>query len=146
VHGLGDPVTELALESGLREDQIIISCKVPRPQEPICLSRSAQTRQPLLSVSPKPVWARRASSVCGLDRDPAERRIGDTIRGFTPRPGGDRREEVYALRDPAGARPAILLAKRDRMPAATHHELDVPAAGRADPGLHPRPDAVEDAA
>src|SRR5213079_2745784 len=41
--------TELALEPGLRHDQIIISCKVSRPQELISVYRdlARQTRQPL---------------------------------------------------------------------------------------------------
>src|SRR6266403_2213628 len=56
--------TELALECGLRRDQIIISCKVS----------SAAAIGILLQEG-----------------------IGDTIRiSLTPRPGGDRREEVYA--------------------------------------------------
>src|SRR5262245_48196612 len=41
--------TELALESGLRDDQIIISCKVSRPQELISVYRdlASKTQQPL---------------------------------------------------------------------------------------------------
>src|SRR5881392_151789 len=41
--------TELALESGLRHDQIIISCKTSRPRDLITVYRdlSAKTRQPL---------------------------------------------------------------------------------------------------
>ena len=41
--------TELALESGLRNDQIIISCKTSRPRDLITVYRdlSAKTRQPL---------------------------------------------------------------------------------------------------
>src|SRR5438045_374200 len=41
--------TELALQCGLREDQIIISCKVSRPQQLITVYRdlAAKTRQPL---------------------------------------------------------------------------------------------------
>src|SRR5262245_33901278 len=56
--------TELALESGLREVQIIISCKVSRPQELIGVYRelAKQTRQPLTSGSPRPAWVRRAWS------------------------------------------------------------------------------------
>ena len=74
--------------------------------------------------------------------------IGDTMRvSLTPRPGGDRREEVYAACELLQALgPAIVLAERHRVPRLrTHDQLDVPGAGRADPGLHPRPDAgVED--
>ena len=41
--------TELALECGLREDQIIISCKVSRPQHLITVYRdlARKTEQPL---------------------------------------------------------------------------------------------------
>jgi (E)-4-hydroxy-3-methylbut-2-enyl-diphosphate synthase len=92
--------TELALESGLREDQIIISCKVSRPQELISVYRdlARQTRQPLhlglteAGMGTKGlVWS--AASIGILLNEG----IGDTIRvSLTPRPGGDRREEVYA--------------------------------------------------
>ena len=92
--------TELALESGLREDQIIISCKVSRPQELIAVYRdlARQTRQPLhlglteAGMGTKGlVWS--AASIGILLNEG----IGDTIRvSLTPRPGGDRREEVYA--------------------------------------------------
>jgi (E)-4-hydroxy-3-methylbut-2-enyl-diphosphate synthase len=92
--------TELALESGLREDQIIISCKVSRPQELIAVYRdlARQTRQPLhlglteAGMGTKGlVWS---SAAIGILLNEG---IGDTIRvSLTPRPGGDRREEVYA--------------------------------------------------
>jgi (E)-4-hydroxy-3-methylbut-2-enyl-diphosphate synthase len=92
--------TELALESGLREDQIIISCKVSRPQELIAVYRdlARQTRQPLhlglteAGLGTKGlVWS---SAAIGILLNEG---IGDTIRvSLTPRPGGDRREEVYA--------------------------------------------------
>jgi (E)-4-hydroxy-3-methylbut-2-enyl-diphosphate synthase len=92
--------TELALESGLREDQIIISCKVSRPQDLIAVYRelARQTRQPLhLGLTEAGmgikglVWS---SSAMGVLLNEG---IGDTIRvSLTPRPGGDRREEVYA--------------------------------------------------
>jgi (E)-4-hydroxy-3-methylbut-2-enyl-diphosphate synthase len=92
--------TALALESGLREDQIIISCKVSRPQELIAVYRdlARQTRQPLhlglteAGMGTKGlVWS---SAAIGILLNEG---IGDTIRvSLTPRPGGDRREEVYA--------------------------------------------------
>jgi (E)-4-hydroxy-3-methylbut-2-enyl-diphosphate synthase len=92
--------TELALESGLREDQIIISCKVSRPQELISVYRdlARKTRQPLhlglteAGMGTKGlVWS---SAAIGILLNEG---IGDTIRvSLTPRPGGDRREEVYA--------------------------------------------------
>ena len=92
--------TDLALESGLREDQIIISCKVSRPAHLIAVYRdlATRTRQPLhLGLTEAGmgikglVWS--ASSMGVLLNEG----IGDTIRvSLTPRPGGDRREEVYA--------------------------------------------------
>ena len=41
--------TELALESGLRKDQIIISCKISRPRDLIAIYRdlARRTDQPL---------------------------------------------------------------------------------------------------
>ncbi len=92
--------TELALESGLRRDQIIISCKTSRPRDLIAVYRelSRRTDQPLhlglteAGMGTKGlVWSAAAMGVL-LDEG-----IGDTIRvSLTPRPGGDRREEVYA--------------------------------------------------
>ncbi|HEV7514285.1 MAG TPA: flavodoxin-dependent (E)-4-hydroxy-3-methylbut-2-enyl-diphosphate synthase [Candidatus Acidoferrum sp.] len=92
--------TELALESGLRNDQIIISCKTSRPRDLIIVYRdlSAKTDQPLhlglteAGMGTKGlVWSAASLGVLLYDG------IGDTIRvSLTPRPGGDRREEVYA--------------------------------------------------
>jgi (E)-4-hydroxy-3-methylbut-2-enyl-diphosphate synthase len=92
--------TELALESGLRSDQIIISCKTSRPRDLITVYRdlSAKTQQPLhLGLTEAGmgmkglVWSAAALGVL------LNEGIGDTIRiSLTPRPGGDRREEVYA--------------------------------------------------
>src|SRR5215216_1526878 len=92
--------TELALESGLRKDQIIISCKVSRPRDLIRIYRdlAKKTEQPLhLGLTEAGmgvkglVWS---SSAMGILLNEG---IGDTIRvSLTPRPGGDRREEVYA--------------------------------------------------
>ena len=92
--------TGLALESGLRKDQIIISCKVSRPTHLIAVYRdlAAKTDQPLhLGLTEAGmgikglVWSASAMGVLLNDG------IGDTIRiSLTPRPGGDRREEVYA--------------------------------------------------
>ena len=92
--------TELALESGLRKDQIIISCKVSRPLQLISVYRALakKTDQPLhLGLTEAGmgikglVWS--ASAMGALLNEG----IGDTIRvSLTPRPGGDRREEVYA--------------------------------------------------
>jgi (E)-4-hydroxy-3-methylbut-2-enyl-diphosphate synthase len=92
--------TDLALESGLREDQIIISCKVSRPPDLVAVYRAlaARTRQPLhLGLTEAGmgikglVWSASAMAIL------LQEGIGDTIRiSLTPRPGGDRREEVYA--------------------------------------------------
>jgi (E)-4-hydroxy-3-methylbut-2-enyl-diphosphate synthase len=92
--------TELARDAGLREDQIIISCKVSRPGDLVTVYRNlaARTRQPLhLGLTEAGsgirglVWSACSMGIL-LDEG-----IGDTIRiSLTPRPGGDRREEVYA--------------------------------------------------
>jgi (E)-4-hydroxy-3-methylbut-2-enyl-diphosphate synthase len=92
--------TALALESGLRKDQIIISCKTSRPNDLIAVYRALakQTDQPLhLGLTEAGmgmkglVWSSAAMGVL------LNEGIGDTIRvSLTPRPGGDRREEVYA--------------------------------------------------
>ena len=90
----------LAIECGLRDDQIIISCKTSRPRDLIAVYRdlARKTSQPLhLGLTEAGmgikglVWS--ASAMGAL----LEEGIGDTIRvSLTPRPGGDRREEVYA--------------------------------------------------
>jgi len=92
--------TELALESGVRQDQIIISCKVSRPRHLITVYRdlSKKTSQPLhlglteAGMGIKGVaWSASALAIL------LNEGIGDTIRvSLTPRPNGDRREEVYA--------------------------------------------------
>jgi (E)-4-hydroxy-3-methylbut-2-enyl-diphosphate synthase len=92
--------TELALGCGLRNDQIIISCKTSRPRDLISVYRdlSAKTQQPLhLGLTEAGmgmkglVWSAASLGVMLYEG------IGDTIRiSLTPRPGGDRREEVYA--------------------------------------------------
>src|SRR6516164_1051297 len=92
--------TELALESGLGRDRIIISCKTSRPRDLLAVYRdlSRKTDQPLhlglteAGMGTKGlVWSASAMGVL------LNEGIGDTIRvSLTPRPGGDRREEVYA--------------------------------------------------
>jgi len=92
--------TELAIESGLRQDQIIISCKTSRPRDLIAVYRdlSRKTEQPLhLGLTEAGmgmkglVWSAASMGVL------LNEGIGDTIRvSLTPRPGGDRRDEVYA--------------------------------------------------
>jgi (E)-4-hydroxy-3-methylbut-2-enyl-diphosphate synthase len=92
--------TALAIDSGLRRDQIIISCKTSRPRDLIAVYRALarQTEQPLhLGLTEAGmglkglIWSASAMGVL------LHEGIGDTIRvSLTPRPGGDRREEVYA--------------------------------------------------
>src|SRR5437773_12008790 len=87
--------TALAIESGLRRDQIIISCKTSRPRDLIAVYRalSRQTDQPLhlglteAGMGTKGlVWSAPAMGVL------LNEGIGDTIRvSLTPRPNGDRR-------------------------------------------------------
>ncbi|HKS66980.1 MAG TPA: flavodoxin-dependent (E)-4-hydroxy-3-methylbut-2-enyl-diphosphate synthase [Candidatus Acidoferrales bacterium] len=92
--------TGLALECGLRKDQIIISCKVSRPSDLIEIYRhlARKTDQPLhLGLTEAGMGAKglvwSAASMGIL----LEQGIGDTIRiSLTPRPNGDRRDEVYA--------------------------------------------------
>jgi (E)-4-hydroxy-3-methylbut-2-enyl-diphosphate synthase len=92
--------TELALESGLRRDQIIISCKTSRPRDLIAIYRdlARRTDQPLhLGLTEAGMGAKGlvwSASAMGVLLNEG---IGDTIRvSLTPKPGGDRREEVYA--------------------------------------------------
>jgi len=92
--------TALAIETVLRKDQIIISCKVSRPRDLIDIYRelARKTDQPLhlglteAGMGQKGlVWSAAAMGIL------LNEGIGDTIRvSLTPKPGGDRREEVYA--------------------------------------------------
>ncbi len=95
--------TELALQCGLRPDQVVISCKTSRPKYLIALYRvlAEKSKQPLhLGLTEAgmgmkgSVWSASAMAVLLAEG------IGDTIRvSLTPRPGGDRREEVYAAQE-----------------------------------------------
>ncbi len=95
--------TELALECGLRSDQIVISCKTSRPMDLIDLYRdlASKTRQPLhlglteAGMGVKGItWSAAAMGVLLAEG------IGDTIRvSLTPTPGGDRCEEVCAAQE-----------------------------------------------
>ena len=92
--------TALALKSGLRKDQIIISCKVSRPSDLIAIycDLATKTEQPLhLGLTEAGmgmkgmVWSSAAMGIL------LNEGIDDTIRAsLTPKPGGDRRGEVYA--------------------------------------------------
>jgi (E)-4-hydroxy-3-methylbut-2-enyl-diphosphate synthase len=92
--------TELALECGLRKDQIIISCKVSRPRDLVDIYRelARRTDQPLhLGLTEAGMGAKGlvwSAASMGILLDEG---IGDTVRvSLTPRPNGDRRDEVYA--------------------------------------------------
>ncbi len=125
--------TALALASGLREDQLVISCKSSSPRHLIQLYRELDraTRQPLhLGLTEAGmgikglVWSAASMAVL-LDEG-----IGDTIRvSLTPRPGGDRRDEVYAACELLQA-----LGLRAFAPTITA----CPGCGRTDGALYQR--------
>ena len=92
--------TDMALQAGLEPHHVVISCKVSEPRALIRVYRdlSAKTDQPLhvglteagMGVKGL-VWSAAAMGPLLAEG------IGDTIRiSLTPRPGGDRREEVHA--------------------------------------------------
>jgi len=95
--------TALALDCGLRPDQIVLSCKVSRPRDLVAVYRTLaqRTEQPLhLGLTEAGmgmkglVWSSSAMAILLAEG------IGDTIRvSLTPRPGGDRREEVHACQE-----------------------------------------------
>src|SRR5437016_9175242 len=92
--------TQLAIESQLRHSPITTSFKNPRPRDLITVYRdlSTKTEQPLhLGLTEAgmgmkgQIWSAASLGVLLYEG------IGDTIRiSLTPKPGGDRREEVYA--------------------------------------------------
>jgi len=94
--------TEMAVAAGLGEDRIVLSCKVSEPPRLIRIYRelARRTRQPLhLGLTEAgmgvkgTVWSAAAMGALLADG------IGDTVRvSLTPRPGGDRTEEVEAAR------------------------------------------------
>ena len=92
--------TELALESGLTVHQIIISCKVSKPTHLIQVYRALakQTTQPLhLGLTEAGMGIKGLTWSAAALGALLNEGIGDTIRvSLTPRPGGDRRDEVYA--------------------------------------------------
>jgi 1-hydroxy-2-methyl-2-(E)-butenyl 4-diphosphate synthase len=140
--------TELALESGLRNDQIIVSCKTSRPRDLITVYRdlSSKTEQPLhlglteAGMGTKGlVWSAASLGVLLYDG------IGDTIRvSLTPRPGGG---SLCRVRTAAVARSSFFFPQRHRLPRLRpHHQHHFSGTGRKCAGLHPRHDArMEDA-
>ena len=93
-------IVKLALESGLTTGQIIISCKVSSPTHLISVYRALarQTTQPLhLGLTEAGMGIKGLTWSAAALGALLNEGIGDTIRvSLTPRPGGDRREEVYA--------------------------------------------------
>ena len=92
--------TELAIAAGMKQDRIVISCKVSRPRDLCSIYRtlSKKTDQPLhLGLTEAGIGLRGlvwSASTMGIL---LQEGIGDTIRvSLTPKPAGDRREEVYA--------------------------------------------------
>ena len=91
---------QLALDCGLRKDQIIISCKISKPIHLLSIYRelASKTDQPLhLGLTEAGmglkghIWSAASMGILLSEG------IGDTIRvSLTPTPGGDRRQEVYA--------------------------------------------------
>ena len=136
--------TELALEAGLRPDQIIISCKVSRPRDLIAVYRelAQRTDQPLhLGLTEAGmgikglVWSASAMGMLLARRH----RRHDPRLAHAP-PGGDRREEVYAaceILQSLGLRSFAPVGHR--LPRLRPHHLDhLPGTRRAHPGLRPR--------
>ena len=136
--------TELALESGLRKDQIIISCKTSRPRDLIAVYRdlARETDQPLHLGPDRSRHGHQGARLVGVgDGRAAERRhrrhdprVADAAAGRRPPRGG-----LRGVRAAAGARPALVLAERHGLPRLRPHDHDdVPGARRADAGLRPR--------
>ena len=136
--------TELALETGLRKDQIIISCKVSRPRHLIDVYRALarQTDQPLHLGLDRSRHGHQGPGVVGVgDGRAAQRRH----RRHDPRVADaaarrrSARRGLRRLRAAAGARPARVRAERHRVPGLRPHDQHhVPGAGRSRAGLHPR--------
>ena len=130
---------ELAEEVGLRHDQIIISAKVSGVQDLVDVYRrlAARCDYPLhLGLTEAGMGTKGiVASTAGLSILLAEG-IGDTIRvSLTPKPNGDRTEEVLRRpADPAVARASQLRAAGHGVSRLRPHDVDVlPAHG----GRHP---------
>ena len=144
--------TALAIESGLRKDQIIISCKVSRPRDLLAIYRdlARKTDQPLhLGLTEAGMGQKGLVWSAVGDGHPAQRghrrhhpRVADAAARRGSARGG-----VRGLGDPAVAGPTVVLTQRDGLPRLRpHHQQHVPGTGRAHAGIHPRaPAGVEDA-
>ena len=139
--------TALALESGLRKDQIIISCKVSRPLHLIAVYRELveANRSAAAPRSHRGGHGHQRAGLVGVgDGRAAERRHRRHDSRLADAAAGRRspRRSVRGVRDAAGARAAIVRAERDGLsrmrPDDEHH---VPGARRAHAGLHSRDDA-----
>jgi len=144
--------TELALESGLRHDQIIISCKTSRPRDLITVYRdlSAKTEQPLhLGLTEAgmgmkgQIWSAASLGILLYEG------IGDTIRiSLTPNrtaTGAKKFTPACELLQALGLRsfaPSVTACPGcGRTTSTTFQEL-----AESVPGLHPGHDAhLEDA-
>ena len=139
--------TALALESGLRKDQIIISCKVSRPLHLIAVYRelAKRTDQPLhLGLTEAGmgikglVWS---ASAMGALLERRHRRHDSRLADAAPGWRSPRRS-VCRVRDASGARTAFVRAERHGVSRLRpDDEHDVSGAGRAHAGLHSRDDA-----
>jgi (E)-4-hydroxy-3-methylbut-2-enyl-diphosphate synthase len=92
--------TETALSLGLREDQIVISCKASQPRDLLWIYRelASRTRQTLhLGLTEAGMGIRGLMWSAGPLAILLHEGIGDTIRvSLTTAPAGDRRDEVVA--------------------------------------------------
>lgn len=95
--------TAAALENGLTEDRIVVSCKLSTPPDLIRVYRrlANSTRQPLhLGLTEAGMGIRGLVWSAAAMGTLLSEGIGDTIRvSLTPPPGGDRRDEVRAARE-----------------------------------------------
>ena len=130
--------TALAIESGLRKDQIIISCKTSRPRDLIAVYRelARRTDQPLHLGLTEAGMGLKGPGLVGLGDGRAARRrhrrhrarLVDAEAGRRPARRGLRR-----LRAAPGPRPSRVLAQR--------HRLSRAAGGRPAPRSRSSPNA-----
>jgi (E)-4-hydroxy-3-methylbut-2-enyl-diphosphate synthase len=94
---------DAAFESGLSANRVVVSCKVSSPPELIRIYRrlARETDQPLhLGLTEAGLGTRGVVRSAAAMGTLLHEGIGDTIRvSLTPRPGGDRRDEVIAARE-----------------------------------------------
>ncbi|MBI4180193.1 flavodoxin-dependent (E)-4-hydroxy-3-methylbut-2-enyl-diphosphate synthase [bacterium] len=95
--------TEMALDLGLTEEQIIISCKISNVPDLVGIytDLSEKTDQPLhLGLTEAGMGVKGVVSSSAALAVLLQAGIGDTIRvSLTPQPGGDRREEVRVAQE-----------------------------------------------